>query len=122
MFPPTQAPLRQLCPVPQTVQLVPQWPESSDALQAPSMHFMLPPGHIDEHMPLVQTLPLGQTAQLGPQCCVFDATHALLHSTSPDAQEHVPDWHTVPLLQACPHPPQFELSLWTSMQLPLHSI
>ena len=51
-----QAPLLQLAPTEQTVQLVPQCPESVFELHAPSVHIMLPEPHpADEHCPALQT-------------------------------------------------------------------
>ena len=65
--PQVQVPLVQVAPPPQRVQLVPQWAESMFELQAPSPHIVLPDPHDDAHWPSLQTLPLGQAAQLAPQ-------------------------------------------------------
>lgn len=60
-------PLLQVAPPAQEVQLDPQCPVSVSELHAPSMHIVLPEAHDDEHWPLLQTLPLGQAAQVVPQ-------------------------------------------------------
>jgi hypothetical protein len=74
-----QAPPAQVWPALHTVQLEPQWPESVSELQALSLHFVLPDGQVEVHWSLEQTSPVAHTVQLGPQCRVFDETHALLH-------------------------------------------
>jgi hypothetical protein len=46
-----------------------------------------------------------------------------LHSVWPlgHVVVHVPPMQAIPLMQACPQVPQFWLSVWTLVQVPLHS-
>ena len=90
LAPQPQAPLLQVLPEGQTVQLLPQWAASLLELHAPSLHFVVPDGHDPEQALLTQTCALVQAVQLDPQCCRLDGTHWLLHETRPCWHAHVP--------------------------------
>jgi hypothetical protein len=115
-------PLLQEAPLPQAVQLDPQWAESVFELQAPSEHMLLPDGHDDEQFPLLQTWPLPHLLPQVPQLSVFEATHEPLQESSPPAQTQDPPLQVWPLPQTLPQAPQFWLSLCTFAHDPLHSI
>src|SRR5579871_156741 len=115
-------PLLQEAPVPQAVQLVPQWAGSLFELQALSEHIMLPDGHDDEHDPLLQTWPLLHFMPQLPQLSAFDATHDPLQERYPFEQEHDPLLQVWPLPQLLPQAPQFRLSVCTLVHDPPHSV
>src|SRR6185312_8215700 len=106
-----QVPPLQDEPLPQAVQLVPQWAASVFELQAPSEHIMLPAPHpVDEHWPLLQTCPLLHLLLQLPQLSVLEATHEPLQESSPPEQAQAPFWQVLPLPHAFPQAPQFWLS------------
>jgi hypothetical protein len=118
-----QVPPLQDEPLPQAVQLVPQWAASVFELQAPSEHIMLPAPHpVDEHWPLLQTCPLLHLLPQLPQLSVLEATHEPLQESSPPEQAQAPFWQVLPLPHAFPQAPQFWLSFCVFTHDPLHSV
>jgi len=119
--PQLQLPLTQVVPPVQALPQVPQSAELVFELQAPSVH-LVPVEQVDEQVPsLLQTSLPEQAVQLEPQCCAFEATHDPPQETNPLVQLHLPAWQLLPLPQLLPQAPQFWLSIWTLMQVPLHS-
>lgn len=85
-------------------------------LHAPSVHVVLPEGHVAAHNPLLQTPVDPHAVQLLPQWERFEETHAPPHKTRPDEHTHEPAWQVVPVPQTVPQAPQFWLSVARTTQ------
>jgi hypothetical protein len=120
-----QTPLLQaFAPVGQALQ-PPQWaivPSPLVGTHAPPEHIVWPDGHIPVQALLLQTCPLGQTVQLGPQWVASEETHWLLQFIRPAAHWHAPLAQVRPAPHALPHAPQFWGSVATVLHWPLQSI
>jgi hypothetical protein len=119
-----QTPLLQaLAPVGQALQP----PQCAIVLSPPVVtqavpHIIVPDGHIPVQALLLQTCPLGQMVQLGPQWVASEVTHCPPQLMRPAAHWHAPLAQVRPAPQALPHEPQFWGSVATVLHWPLQSI